>query len=67
MADVLPDKRQVALSFSRAAAQYDGAALLQRRVADRLLSRLPLQAPQRWLYFGIGTGDVNRDLARSSS
>ena len=62
MADVLPDKRQVALSFSRAAAQYDGAALLQRRGADGLLARLHAieeQAwldPQRWLDLGSGTG-----------
>ena len=69
MADVLPDKRQVALSFSRAAAQYDGAALLQRRVADRLLARLHAldkQAwlePQRWLDLGSGTGYCSRALA----
>ena len=69
MADVLPDKRQVALSFSRAAAQYDGAALLQRRVADGLLARLHAleeQAwldPQRWLDLGSGTGYCSRALA----
>ncbi len=64
MADVLPDKRQVALSFSRAAAQYDGAALLQRRVADRLLAQLPPLNPQRWLDLGSGTGYCSRALAR---
>ncbi|WP_183632504.1 malonyl-ACP O-methyltransferase BioC [Pseudomonas sp. AS2.8] len=64
MADVLPDKRQVALSFSRAAAQYDGAALLQRRVADGLLARLPVLQPQRWLDLGSGTGYCSRALAQ---
>ncbi|KTT46509.1 malonyl-CoA O-methyltransferase [Pseudomonas oryzihabitans] len=64
MADVLPDKRQVALSFSRAATQYDGAALLQRRVADGLLARLPTLAPQRWLDLGSGTGYCSRALAQ---
>ncbi|WP_267397518.1 malonyl-ACP O-methyltransferase BioC [Pseudomonas sp. GM_Psu_2] len=70
MADVLPDKRQVALSFSRAAAQYDGAALLQRRVADGLFARLHALEervwldPQRWLDLGSGTGYCSRALAR---
>ncbi|MEH3022031.1 MAG: malonyl-ACP O-methyltransferase BioC [Pseudomonas oryzihabitans] len=64
MADVLPDKRLVALSFSRAAAHYDGAALLQRRVADGLLARLPPLDPQRWLDLGSGTGHCSRTLAR---
>lgn len=64
MADVLPDKRQVALSFSRAAAQYDGAALLQRRVADGLMARLATLDPQRWLDLGSGTGYCSRALAR---
>ena len=69
MANVLPDKRQVALSFSRAAERYDGAALLQRRVADGLLARLhalDTQAwpnPQRWLDLGSGTGYCSRALA----
>lgn len=37
----LPDKRQVAASFSRAAASYDSVAELQRAVGHELLSRLP--------------------------
>ena len=46
----LPDKRQVAASFSRAAASYDSVAALQRAVADALLARLPVDLrPQRWL------------------
>jgi malonyl-CoA O-methyltransferase len=37
----LPDKRQVAASFSRAAGTYDSVAELQRDVGSQLLSRLP--------------------------
>ena len=45
---VLPDKRQVAASFSRAAASYDSVAQLQRDVGHTLLARLPLAfAPRR--------------------
>lgn len=42
-------------SFDRAAASYDQAAALQRRVADRLLSGLD-GAPLRLLDAGCGTG-----------
>ena len=46
----VPDKRQVAASFSRAAASYDSVAALQRTVADALLAQLPADLrPQRWL------------------
>jgi len=43
----MPDKRQIAASFSRAAASYDSAAELQRQVGQRLLSLLsnPLPCP----------------------
>lgn len=60
----LPDKRQVAASFSRAATSYDSVAELQRAVGTELLSRLPegLQ-PQRWLDLGSGTGYFSRALA----
>lgn len=37
----LPDKRQVAASFSRAATSYDSVAELQRDVGQQLLGRLP--------------------------
>lgn len=52
----LRDKRQVANSFSRAAASYDSVAGLQRDVADRLASWLPASAAQRVLDLGSGTG-----------
>ncbi|PAU58995.1 malonyl-[acyl-carrier protein] O-methyltransferase BioC [Pseudomonas sp. PIC25] len=64
MTDGLPDKRQVAASFSRAAASYDSVAALQRAVGSALLDRLPEGfAPERWLDLGSGTGHFSRALA----
>jgi len=60
----LPDKRQVAASFSRAAASYDSVAELQRDVGTQLLERLPAGfMPSRWLDLGCGTGYFTRALA----
>lgn len=60
----LPDKRQVAASFSRAAASYDAVAELQRGVGAQLLARLPAELqPRRWLDLGSGTGHFTRALA----
>lgn len=60
----LPDKRQVAASFSRAAASYDSVAELQRAVGAELLARLPADCqPARWLDLGSGTGHFSRALA----
>lgn len=60
----LPDKRQVAASFSRAAASYDSVAELQRDVGSELLRRLPEDfVPARWLDMGCGTGYFSRALA----
>ncbi|MCU1717772.1 malonyl-ACP O-methyltransferase BioC [Pseudomonas sp. 5P_3.1_Bac2] len=60
----LPNKRDVAASFSRAAGSYDSVAAFQRDVGQQLLTRLPaqLQAP-RWLDLGCGTGHFSRALA----
>jgi malonyl-CoA O-methyltransferase len=59
----LPDKRQVAASFSRAASSYDSVAELQRDVGSQLLNRLPQAfVPQRWLDLGCGTGHFSRAL-----
>jgi malonyl-CoA O-methyltransferase len=60
----LPDKRQVAASFSRAAESYDSVAELQRTVGAQLLARLPASLqPRRWLDLGCGTGYFTRALA----
>ena len=59
----MPDKRQVAASFSRAAASYDSVAQLQRAVGNALLARLPaMTEPERWLDLGCGTGFFSRVL-----
>ena len=62
---VLPDKRRVAASFSRAAASYDAVAELQRAVGNALLECLPDGLrPDRWLDLGCGTGYFSRRLAK---
>lgn len=58
------DKREVRRAFSRAAADYDAAAVLQREVCTRMLARLDyvkLQ-PGRVLDVGSGTGWGTRQL-----
>jgi len=52
------DRRQVRRNFARAAASYDGAAVLQREVGSRMLERLDYVRvePQRVLDLGCGTG-----------
>lgn len=59
----LPDKRQVAASFSRAAVSYDSVAQLQRDVGSALLEQLPASLqPSNWLDLGSGTGYFSRML-----
>lgn len=60
----LPDKRQVAASFSKAATSYDSVADLQRAVGTELMTRLPELVPSRWLDLGSGTGCFSRALAQ---
>src|SRR3989338_5388329 len=65
MNDFLIDKRRMRRAFSRAAADYDAAAVLQREVCVRMLERLHyirLQ-PQRILDAGSGTVWGTRQLA----
>ena len=59
------DGRAVRRSFGRAARTYDAAAVLQREVAQRLVSRLDVVrlAPQRILDAGCGTGEATAELA----
>jgi malonyl-CoA O-methyltransferase len=59
------EPKAVRRAFSRAAATYDHAAVLQREVNARLLGRLDYMkiAPQRVLDAGCGTGHGARALA----
>ena len=65
MDEFLIDKRLARKSFSRAAASYDEAAVLQREVARRMLERLQCMkfTPRRILDAGSGTG-FGRTLLR---
>lgn len=66
MNEFLIDKRRMRRAFSRAAANYDAAAVLQREVCTRMLERLEyikLQ-PARILDAGSGTGWGTRQLAQ---
>lgn len=58
------DKREVRRAFSRAAADYDAAAVLQREVCTRMLERLDCVKlrPSRILDVGSGTGRGTRQL-----
>lgn len=60
------DKRLLRLSFERAAATYDGAAVLQREIGSRMLSRLDYvrQQPSLVLDAGCGTGHATADLQK---
>lgn len=60
-----PPKERIRQSFERAAASYDQAAAVQRRVCDDLLAALPpLPAPGIILDAGSGTGYARPLLAR---
>lgn len=58
------DKKQVRRAFSRAAQDYDAAAVLQREVCTRMLEKLDCikQQPSRILDVGSGTGWGTRQL-----
>lgn len=58
------DKRAVRKAFSKAAVQYDAAAVMQREVCSRMLERLDYikQKPSHVLDVGSGTGWGTRQL-----
>ncbi|NOY62540.1 MAG: malonyl-ACP O-methyltransferase BioC [Gammaproteobacteria bacterium] len=60
------DKEQVRASFSRAAADYESAAILQREVGERMLQRLELVLiePQCIVDVGAGPGTQTRLLSK---
>ncbi len=60
------DKRAARRAFDRAAATYDGVAVLQREMATRLLERLDYVrlSPKTILDLGAGTGLAVDDLQR---
>jgi len=60
------DKREVRRAFSRAATDYDAAAVLQREVCTRMLERLEYikLKPERILDAGSGTGWGTRRLTQ---
>jgi malonyl-CoA O-methyltransferase len=62
--DHIMDKRRVRNAFERAAPHYDQAAVLQREVCDRMLSRLDYikYVPDVILDAGSGTGYGTRKL-----
>ena len=65
-ADALsPDTRAVRRAFARAAATYDGAAVLQKEIGARMAERLDVVrlAPGAILDAGCGTGDALPELA----
>jgi malonyl-CoA O-methyltransferase len=66
MNEFLIDKKQVRRAFSRAAPDYDAAAVLQREVCKRMLERLDYIKiqPARILDAGCGTGWGSRQLAQ---
>lgn len=59
------DKKQVRRAFSRAAQDYDAAAVMQREVCTRMLERLDIikLQPARLLDVGSGTGWGTRQLS----
>ena len=61
------DKKQVQLHFARAAATYDNQAVIQQRVAERLLSLVDeytSEPPASALEIGCCTGILTRKLVR---
>jgi malonyl-CoA O-methyltransferase len=60
-----PERRAVRRHFARAAATYDGAAVLQKEIGGRMAERLDVVklAPAAILDAGCGTGDAQAEFA----
>ena len=56
------DKQTVANSFGRAAATYDKSVILQPKVADKLLARIPQKFAGKVVDLGSGTGYCTEKL-----
>ena len=61
--DFLIERQEVRRAFGRAAAEYDAAAELQRRVRDELLERLDLVRIEPGAVLDLGTGTGHAALA----
>lgn len=59
---VLDEKQRIRSAFGAAASAYDSLAVVQRRIADALLERLPAKTACRTLDAGCGTGYLGRQL-----
>ena len=57
------DKEQIRKNFSRSAREYEKHAVLQKSMADDLLSLLPAIDPKKILDIGCGTGYLTGRLA----
>jgi len=60
------DKENIAANFDRAAADYDQHAVLQKKIAERLVARLDFVTvrPEQIIDIGSGTGTTSGFLAR---
>ncbi|RVU86117.1 malonyl-[acyl-carrier protein] O-methyltransferase BioC [Leucothrix sargassi] len=59
------DKRKTRQSFDRSAHRYDKSALLQQRVADKLIELTPTVEASAILDIGCGTGQVVAEMGRA--
>ena len=58
------NKQNVNRHFSKAAAEYDRYACVQKKMAQRLIQKIQLERPpQHILEIGCGTGCLTRELA----
>lgn len=60
------DKTQVARQFSRAATRYDEFAIVQKEMANRLLTKIQRDAQGRLIDLGCGTGVALEQLSQQT-